>query len=63
MNAQRFTQETGYELEETKPMYGLTEYKLITKDSLYSIFSKIECLRSIEDFRVEIHDNDVCVYF
>ena len=63
MTPEKFKQETGYELEKTKPMYGLQEYKLIADDSLYSIFSKIEYVRSQEDFKVEIHDNDVYVYF
>ena len=63
MTAQEFIEQTGYELELVQTEDKLNEYKIVTDDSLYSIFSKIEDVRAKEDFRVEIHYNDVCVYF
>lgn len=65
MTPEMFTEITGYKLEFQKITCApLAEYKIITKESFYQIFNRIQdCYdESGERFYVEIHDNDVLVY-
>lgn len=65
MTPELFTQITGYELlDQNTTLNGYTEYKIMTKDSFYQIFSKIDDAyeKCDKKFHVEIHDNDVLIY-
>ena len=43
MTPELFTQITGYELlDQNTTLNGYTEYKIMTKDSFYQIFCKID---------------------
>jgi hypothetical protein len=65
MTPELFTQITGYELQfQQITCPPLAEYKIVTKDSFYQIFSKIDDAyeKCDKKFHVEIHDNDVLIY-
>lgn len=65
MTPELFTQITGYEVQFQKIICApLAEYRIVTKDSFYQIFNKIDEAyeKCDKKFQVEIHDNDVLIY-